>query len=66
MTSTVYVLEAGSYDERGIVGVFATLEAAMQAHPGEWKASSSGDFWAVADEPIDDISPTITRYEVHE
>lgn len=34
---TVYVLEIGSYSQRGVVGVFATPEAAMAGYPyGPW------------------------------
>lgn len=29
----VYVVEKGSYDDRQVMGAYATLEAAMEAHP---------------------------------
>jgi hypothetical protein len=32
----VYVLESGDHADRMIVGVFASLEAAQRARPGEW------------------------------
>lgn len=35
---TVYVVEQGCYEQRGVAGVFSTLKAAMSAYPeGEWK-----------------------------
>lgn len=33
----VYVAEGGAYENRGVTGVFTSAEAAMAAHPGDWK-----------------------------
>lgn len=30
---TVYIVETGCYEQRGVAGVYASVEAAMAAHP---------------------------------
>lgn len=54
----VYVAEEGVYHERAIVGVYATLEAAMAANPvptgsrvrkerdGDWQQDGSDGYWS--------------------
>lgn len=62
--AVVYVVtEECGYDVGRVVrGVYATPEAAMRAHPGEWRAAGTGidgepDSWTSG-------GPGIDRYEV--
>lgn len=41
----VFVLEIGEYDQRGIDGVFDSLEAAQGVCVGPWTEGSDGGWW---------------------
>ena len=70
----VYVVEQGCYSDRGIIGVYATPEAAMADNPerkrkgsrvGGWRPcrdSEPGHAWTNG--RADDNAMGITRYEV--
>lgn len=62
VTAVYVVTEECGYDVGRVVrGVYATLEAAMRAHPGEWKPGPADagepDSWSAG-------FPNIDRYEV--
>lgn len=72
----VYVVEQGCYSSRGVVGVYASPEAAMDAHPitaellkrypdAAWTAAAwaeDGQMWTNGGDWED--AKDITRYEV--
>ena len=76
MGTYVYVVEQGLYSSRGIVGIYASPEAAIGAHPvpmnrddlvreGGWQLRDDAEPDACWWNGFDwDSSKTITRYEV--
>ena len=64
----VYVVEMGCYSDRYVVGVYATLEGARAATPGEewepWKDVWTRDTWT--NELDCDDHARITEYGVEE
>lgn len=65
-TQFVYVVEQGCYSDRGVNGVYASAEAAMQAYPGEeWEPYGSSEPGAMWGNDKDwDEHLTITRHEL--
>ena len=61
----VYVLESGEYSQRGIAGIYDTLERAMASEPGRWTRTvwqwrpHWHEQWS-----LEDSSCEITAYEV--
>jgi hypothetical protein len=41
----VWILEQGTYDERSVVGVYATAELAMELNPDVWEYNATFNDW---------------------
>lgn len=57
----VYILTTGEYDSFSIMGVYATLEAAQAAHPGEWTEREPGSW---DNHLVGQNTADITEYEI--